>query len=233
MLLRAEPQSLAGQAAHKTLVHYTGDRNASLIETAVTQHTVTAVQEAATATADLAAQYQQQGLSDAAQLAAFQRGEATTAIRETSATPLSDEQLAAVADMVLLPQRRLTRAELVSTIGQEAAAGAADEQAVALALGMGQMAPASGFGGQTGNVRGVLDGARAMQLSPDDLARLAEMIQDGLRDLVQAELVGRGYPDAAVRTFISEMAALPASLVVPQSTAVGPAAVPPLQHLEE
>ncbi len=229
----AEPQSLAGQAAHKTLVHYTGTHNAALIETAVAQHSVTAVQEATAATADLVAQYRQQGLSDAAQLAAFQSGEATTAIRETSATPLSDEQLAAVADMVLLPQRRLTRAELVAVIGQEAAAGATGEQAVAQAIGI-----PVGFGGQTGNVRGVLAGAQAMQLSPADLARLAEMIQDGLRDMVQVELVDRGYPATQVHTFISDMAALPGSLVVPQTTAVAPKSVGPTavggqQPLEE
>lgn len=223
----AEPHSLDGQAAHKTLVHYTGAHNAALLEAAVAQHSVTAVQAATAATADRVAHYRQQGLSDAAQLAAFQSGEAAAAIRETSATPLSDEQLAAVADMVLLPQRRLTRAELVAVIGREAAAGAADEQAVAQAIGMGPAVVASGFGGQTGNVRGVLAGAQAMQLSPADLTRLAEMIQDGLREVVQAELVDRGYPAAQVHTFISDMAALPGSLVVPQTTAVASKSVAP------
>lgn len=233
-----EPHSLAGQAARKTLVHYTGAHNAALIEAAVAQHSVTAVQEATAATADRVTHYRQLGVSDAAQLAAFQSGEAAAAIRETSATPLSDEQLAAVADMVLLPQRRLTRAELVAVIGQEAAAGAADEQTVAQAIGMGPAVVASGFGGQTGNVRGVLAGAQAMQLSPAELARLAELIQDGLRDLVQAELVGRGYSATQVHTFISDMAALPGSLVVPQTTAVpwttvGPTAVGGQHALEE
>ncbi|MBE2225027.1 MAG: hypothetical protein IAF02_26040, partial [Anaerolineae bacterium] len=76
----ADPHSLAGQAAHKTLVHYTGERNASLIQTAVAQHTAATVQEAATATADLVAQYRQQGLSDAEQLAAFQGGEANATL---------------------------------------------------------------------------------------------------------------------------------------------------------
>ncbi|MBK8989850.1 MAG: hypothetical protein IPM39_27945 [Chloroflexi bacterium] len=234
----AEPHSLAGQAAHKTLVHYTGAHNAALIETAVAQHSVTAVQAAMAATADRVTHYRQLGLSDAAQLAAFQSGDATAAIRETSATLLSDAQLAAVADMVLLPQRRLTRAELVAVIGQEAAAGAADEQAVAQAIGMGPAVVASGFGGQTGNVRGVLAGAQAMELSPAELARLAEMIQDGLRDVVQAELVGRGYPATQVYTFISDMAALPDLLVAPQTTAVAPKSVGPTvvegqQPLEE
>jgi hypothetical protein len=104
-----DPHSLAGQAAYKTLVVYTGERNAGLIQAAVNQHTATAVQEATAATADLVAQYRDQEMGDDAVLAAFQSGEAAAAIREASATPLSDEQLSAVADMVLLPQRRLTR----------------------------------------------------------------------------------------------------------------------------
>lgn len=217
-----DPHSLAGQAAHKTLVVYTGENNAGLIQAAVNQHTAMAVQEATTATADLVAQYRDQGMGDAAVLAAFQSGEAATAVREAITTPLSDAQLSAVADMVLLPQRRLTRTELVTVIGQEAAAGATNEQTIVQAIGM-----PTGFGGQTGNVRGVMAGARAMNLSPAELVRLAEMIQDGLRDVVQAELADRGYRPEMVRDFVSDMAALPGAMVVPQSTAVGPTAVGP------
>ncbi|MCA9990394.1 MAG: hypothetical protein KDE29_05270, partial [Anaerolineales bacterium] len=228
-----DPHSLAGQAAHKTLVVYTGERNAGLIQEAVNQHTAAAAQETAVTTAELVAQYRDQGMGDAAVLAAFQSGEAAAAVREAIATPLSDEQLSAVADMVLLPQRRLTRIELVTVIGQEAAAGATTEQAVIKAIGM-----PTGFGGQTGNVRGVMAGARAMNLSPAELGRLAEMIQDGLRDVVQAELTDRGYRPEMVRDFVGDMAALPGAMIVPQSTAVaptavGPTAVPPQQPQEE
>ena len=228
-----DPHSLAGQAAHKTLVVYTGQRNADLIQAAVNQHTATAVQTATTATADLVAQYRDQGLGDAAVLAAFQSGEAATAIREATNTPLSEEQLSAVADMVLLPQRRLTHTELVTVIGQEAAAGATSEQAIAQALGM-----PIGFGGQTGNVRGVMAGARAMNLLPTDLARLSEMIQDGLRGAAQAELADRGYRMEMVRNFVNDMGALPDVMVVPQSTAVvptasGPTTANPQQTQEE
>jgi hypothetical protein len=218
-----EPDSLAGQSAYKTLVFFTGERNAGLIQGAVNQHTAAAVQETAATTAELVAQYRDQGMGDAAVLAAFQSGEATTAIREAIATPLSDGQLSAVADMVLLPQRRLIRAELVTVIGQEAAAGAITEQAVVQAIGM-----PTGFGGQTGNVRGVMAGARAMNLSPAELSRMAEMIQDGLRDIVQTELTGRGYRPEMVRDFVGDMAALPGAIVVPQTTAVQPP-----QSLEE
>ena len=239
----AEPQSRAGQAAQKTLTVYTGETNARLIQTAVEQHSAAAVQEAVAATTHLVSQYRTQGMADADVLAAFQRGEAAAAIRETtaaqeSATPLTDAQLSAVADMVLLPQRRVSRAELVSVIGREAAAGAADEQPVLHALGMGPTVIPAGFGGQTGNVRGVLAGAQAMNLSPADLTRLADMIQDGLRDVVQTELFDRGYQPEMVRNFVSDIAALPGAMIVPQSTAVPPSvigetAVSPQQSEEE
>ena len=140
---------------------------------------------------------------------------ARAALREQHETPLSDDQLSAVADMVLLPQRRLSRAELAYAIGQAGMAHeAATEQDVAVVVGS-----PTGFGGQTGNVRGVLAGAQTMNLSPAELARLAEMIQDGLRDRVQAELANRGYRPEMVRNFVSDVAALPGVLVVPQSTA--------------
>ena len=171
LALLADSASPSGQAAYRTLVVYSGEDNAGLIQAAVDQHSATAVQAAATAVTDLVAQYQEQGLGDAAVLAAFQSGEATATIHEASDTPLSEAQLSAVADMVLRPQRRVTRTELVTVIGREAAAEATTEQAVIQAIGMGQTVSASGFGGQTGNVRGVLAGARAMNLSPAELAR--------------------------------------------------------------
>lgn len=212
-----EPDSPARQAAYETLRLYTGEDNTRQILYAIQQHTVTAVQEATAATAGLVAQYRQQGMPDAEQLAAFQSGQALAVLRETVGTPLSDVQLAAVADMVLLPQRYLTRAELAAVIGQEAAAPNATEQAVIQAIG----SPV-GLGGMTGSVRGVLAGAQAMNLSPAELARLAELIQDGLRDVVQAELAGRGYRPEMVRDFVSDMAALPGALVVPQTAASRP-----------
>ena len=223
----ADPQSSAGQAARKTLVIYTGENNARLIQGAVAQHSAATVQEAATATITLVSQYRTQGMDDAAVLSAFQSGAAAKAIRENTAaqdspTPLTEAQLSAVADMVLLPQRRLSRAELVHIIGQEAVAGAADEKPILHALGLGPTVLPAGFGGQTGTVRGVLAGAQAMNLSPADLTRLAEMIQDGLRDVAQAELVARGYPAASARDFVSDIAALPGGMVVPQSTATRP-----------
>lgn len=212
-----DPNTLAGQAAYKTLVVFAGEHNAALIQEAVNEHSASAVQEAAAATASLVSQYRAQDMSDADILTAFQAGEATAAIHEELDTPLSDTQLAAVADMVLLPQRQLTRTELVAVIGQQVAAGETDEQAVTQAINT-----PIGFGGQTGNIRGVIAGTQAMNLSPAELARLAEMIQEGLRDMVQEDLVSRGYRPEIVQAFVSDMAALPSVTVVPQTTAVQP-----------
>jgi hypothetical protein len=223
-----EPDSLTGQTAYKTLVVFTGEENASLLQEAVRQHSAQAVQETTTATADLLAQYRSQAMSDAGIMAAFQSGEAATAVRQALASagtemPLSDAQLAAVADTVLLPKRRLARRELAAVIGEQVAAGESTEQAVADAIGMPAAVATGGFGGQTGNVRGVMAGAQAMNLSPADLTRIADLIRDGLREVVQAELVGRGYRPEMVRDFVSNFAALPAVVVVPQSTATPPA----------
>lgn len=228
-----EPESVAGQAAHQTLVTFTGQKNADLIQEAVGQHHATAVQEATTATADLLTQYQAQGMDGADILAAFQSGAAAAAIRETliaqdAPTPLSDGQLTAVADMVLLPQCRLTRTELVTVIGQQVAAGASNEQAVVQAIG----SPV-GFAGQTGNIRGVMAGAQVMNLSPAELARLAELIRDGLRETAQEDLISRGHQPAQVRALLHDLAALPSAMVLPQSTAVVPTATNPQQAQEE
>lgn len=213
----AEPQSMAGQTAYKTLLHYTGAENARLLQTAVAQHTATAVQQAAAATTDLVAHHQKQGMPDAELLLHFQKGQAFTDIHEAVDTPLSEAQLRAVADMVLLPQRQLTKQQLVTVIGQEVAAGAIDEQPVIDSLQM-----PVGFGGQTGNVRGVLAGAKAMQLSTTELSQLAEMIQDGLRDDAQLQLTRRGHRPEMVRDLVADIAALPNVLVIPQTTAVAP-----------
>jgi hypothetical protein len=214
-----EPESLPGQAAYQTLVTFTGESNAGLLRAAVSQHTAAAVQEAAVATSDLVAQYRAGQLNDADILAAFQSGAAITTLRETMSgqgetTPFSDEQLAAVADMVLLPQRRLTRGELATVIGEQIAAGTTTDQAVADAIGT-----PVGFGGQTGTIRGVMAGAEAMNLSPDELARLAALISDGLREAVQAELAVRGHRPELVRGFVSDLASLPGAMIVPQTTA--------------
>lgn len=217
------PDTPAGKAAQQTLLFQAGPQNSALLSSAVNQHTAEAVQQAVTAAAAQLAAYRAEGLNDAEILSAFQGGAALEVIREQSNTPLSDPQLTAVADMVLLPQRRLTRGELAQAIGEAAAANqSATEQDVAAAIG----SPV-GFAGQTGTIRGVLAGARELRLSPADLARLVEMIQAGLQAKAQAELTSSGYRPELVREFIGDLAALPGSLVVPQTTAKIHSALPP------
>lgn len=214
----AQPDTPAGQAARQTLVTYTGMANASRLQTAVANHSPAAVQAAVTATVDLVAGYRAQGLDETAVLTAFQDGQAAAALRERLPTPLDDPQLAAVADMVLLPQRHLTRRELAHTIGQVAAEAATDEAASATAVAEALGTPVS-FGGLTGSLRGVLAGARTLALPPEELARLADMIEAGLRQAVLTELAGRGYRPDVVRDFVTDLAALPAALILPQTTA--------------
>ena len=218
-LLAALPETAqpAGQAAYQALALFGGPANAGQLQAAVAAHTPPPVQQAAAATAALAAGYRAQGLDDAAILRAFQEGQATATLRAESATPLSDAQLAAVADLVLLPQRQLTRTELVMAIGQQAAAGATSEQAVIEALAM-----PTDFGRQTGNVRGVLAGVQALSLSPADLAQLASLIRDGLWPAAQTALLDRGGAPDVVHAFISDVATLPHTLVVPQTSAGRP-----------
>jgi hypothetical protein len=220
---RAALAGLAGEdvaarrAAYQTLVAAAGPDNAARLQAAAQEHGAETVEQAAAATADRVAAYRESGMDDAAILAAFQSGEAGAQIRETTETPLSDAQLAAVADAVLLPGRRLSRAELAGVIGEQVAAGARDETAVSRAIG----SPV-GFGGQTGAVRGVMAGAREMGLTAEELARLAILIRDGLREEVTAGLTARGARPETARAFAADLAALPGAMTVPQTTAVFP-----------
>ena len=214
----ADSASPAGRAAYEALVAHAGAQNAGLLRQAVSAHGAASVQEAAAATAAMVAEYRRQGRGDAEILAAFQSGEAATALRSTLDTPLADAEMSAVADLVLQPERRLTRVQLAAVIGAQVAAGSPTVEGVQAAIG----SPVH-FGGQTGNIRGVIAGAQALQLAPEELARLAERVGQGLREAVQAELVSRGHRPDVVHPFVSSLAALPAAVTVPQTTATGSA----------
>lgn len=217
------PDTPAGKAAQQTLLFHAGPQNSALLSQAVNQHSVTTVQQAVAVTADRLAAYRAEGLEDKQILTAFQSGAAFEIVREQSNSPLSEAQLTAVADMVLLPERRLTRSELAQAIGQVAVANqSANEQDVAAAIGS-----TVGFGGQTGTIRGVLTGARELHLSPADLVRLVEKIQAGLQSKAQAELTSSGYRLEHVRELLGDLATLPGSLVVPQTTTKLPAVLSP------
>jgi hypothetical protein len=204
------------QAAHGLIARFTGQDNADQIATAARQHGTEAVQAATATIGDLVDHYRTtRGRDNAGVLATFQSGEGIEMLRERLETPLSDEQLAALTDVVLLPRRQLSRPELARAIGQTAVEPDSSEQEVALRLSM-----PVGFGSQTGSVRSVLAGARAMGLTPEEMTRLAQMIQDGLREAVLAELIESGRQPEAARDFTGDLAALPESLVVPQSVHV-------------
>lgn len=207
------------QAAHGLIARFTGTENADLVATASQQHGAEAVQAAIATIGDLVDHYRSRGRDNAGVLTTFQSGEGIEAVRERLETPLSDDQIKAVTDMLLLPRRQLSRRELARAIGKVAADpdADADEQAVATRLSL-----PVGFGSQTGSVRGVLTGAREMGLTAAEMGRLAQMIQDGLREAVLTELTARNQPEATARSFISDLSALPEAMVVPQSVRVTP-----------
>ena len=205
------------QAAQDLIARFTGTDNADLVATSVQQHGAAAVQAAITTVGSLVDHYRARGRDNAGVLTTFQTGEGVEMLRERLETPLSDDQIQAVTDMLLLPRRQLSRRELAHAVGQVAADPDADERAVAERLAM-----PVGFGSQTGDVRGVLAGAREMGLTAAEMSRLAQMIQDGLREAVLTELTARNQPETAVRTFINDLAALPEAMVVPQSVRVAP-----------
>jgi len=209
-----EPDSVAGQGAYQTLRAFAGEENARHIQEALQQPGgAEAVHLAANAFHEQVRRYQAEGLDDAAVYDSFRRGEPLTELRRTVDTSLSDAQLQALADVLLLPRRRLTRVELATAIGEAAGRDEASEQDVAHLLGT-----RAHFGSQTGNVREVLAGARELQLAPADLTRLAEAVQRGLQEEVIREMAARGGRPEAMRALAADLAALPELLSVPLTT---------------
>ena len=209
-------------AARQTLVQFSGEDNAQEINGAVTTHTAEAASNAALAIDSLLASYRSEGLSNRDILAAFRAGDAIPRLREqleiaSTPTPLADPALHALADLVMMPQRRLERGEFVRLLAEEVSAGERSEEAVAVRLG----SPV-GFGGHTGVVRGVMAGTAAMQLEPDALEQMAEQLREGLWLEAQARLTGQGHRPGQVNAFLSDLAALPSTIIVPQTTAASP-----------
>ena len=210
----AQPNSLGAQQARQTLTTFAGDTNTATLSQAVGQHSAETVTAASEGIEALVERYRGQGVIDADILTAFQSGEATTALRAQIPTPLNGTQLAAVADMVLLPQRQVSRSELVLAIQSQTAEETPSAQGIAQTLG----SPV-GFGGQTGTVRGVLAGSQAFNLSPAEIQQIAHLIQQGLREQAVAILQARGQSEAAASTFVADVAALPEAITLPQTTA--------------
>ena len=158
--------------------------------------------------------YRRDGLGSNQILQAFQGGQATTDLRERLDSLLTDDELAAVADVTLLPRRRVSRTNLVTTIAEQAQDADVDERSVAVSLG----SPV-GFGGQTGNVRGVLAGVRALQLDSAEMSQLADLIGQGQRDAALNSLTQRGIPVAQAQMLLADIAALPSAITLPQTAA--------------
>jgi hypothetical protein len=212
------PNSAAGLSVQQLLTNVAGSENAHTIATAVAEHSVSHVQTATNATMQVISQAQADGQTPETILSAFQSGDALTAIRETAAaagTPLalSNNQLHALADTTLLPQRQLDVSGLLSAMQTTIQGGGGDDRALADHLN----APTH-FGPLTGTIRTVMTGMGQMQLSAADAARISAQIQSGQGTQTRQELIGRGHAPAQVDRFIHSVASLPPTIAIPQST---------------
>ena len=201
----ADPTSMAGQHSHQNLVAYTGQQNADTMQQAVTQHGGKAVQAATEATADVVAGYQSAGMDGAAIVSAFQKGDGYGQVRSRieGDTPLSDSQLTAVADMVMLPRSEVSPAQLDQTIAATVGGGGSDRD-VAAALGV-----PSHFGNHTGAIRGTIQGAQEMGLSQAETAQVLTALREGLAAEVRHRLADTGATPTTINTFISDASMLP------------------------
>ncbi|MCP4423926.1 MAG: hypothetical protein GY803_05505, partial [Chloroflexi bacterium] len=209
-----EPNSAVGQSIQQLLTNVAGPDNANTIAAAVSEHSVSNVQTAANATMQVISQAQTEGQTSEEILNAFQSGDALTAVRETAAaagTPisLSNDQLHALADTTMLPQRQLDMSGLLTAMNETIQAGGGDDRALADHLN----APTH-FGPLTGTIRQVMTGMGQMQLSAADAARIAAQIQAGQGAQTRQELLGRGHMPAQVDRFINNVSSLPPTIAV-------------------
>jgi hypothetical protein len=219
-LLPAMAGSNAGatRAAQAEIAHSAGPQAAATVQAAVSQHGAANITLAIDATAQFIEQRAAQGATAEEVLQQFQSGAAAETIRqEAGVERLTEEQAAAIADLLLTPRRVLDREELVTAVAATLAQGYSGENALAAYIG----SPA-GFGGDTGSIRAVMDGAQAMSLSQADLARMARLIEDGLRHELRQELRQAGHNRTVVETFVSGLDSLPDALQVPQTAAFRP-----------
>jgi len=174
------------------------------------------VQTATQATADVVAGYQTEGVDGAAILTAFQSGPGFDAVRNQieGDTPLTDGQLTAVADMVLMPRRDVVPTQLDQTIAEVVGSGGTDREAAAT------MGVASHFGQATGAIRGTIQGAQEMGLSQAETTQLLADLRQGLIADVGSTLAATGASATTINHFISDASMLPTEkFQIPQSTA--------------
>ena len=206
-------EPIQSAAAHTAFARVAGTRNADVLSDSITQHSAATVQMAVTATANLVDQYRRQQLNSAQILTLFQSGQGTADLRAAQETPLSDSQLGVVADITLLPRRKVHRADLVGAIAAQASHPNSNATSIAMSLG----SPV-GFGSQTGAVRGVLAGARRLQLSAAEMTQLANLIGQGLRQQALDNLTQHGLSQTQARELVSDIVTLPDAITLPQTT---------------
>lgn len=201
--------NLVGPAAGPTqriLEEMVGAEKARQVETAVTEHGVAAVTAAMTAILDRVTAAAAAGETPQTLWSSFRDG------RALPDSPLSREQLAAVADTVLQPRRAVSQVELVEEIGKMAAAGGGDDRDLAARLGS-----PTHFGTETGAVRALLEGVTALRLTGEQLREMAAALRAG--ESAETHLSRQGYAPGAGRAFARDLAGVEAGVLLPQTTA--------------
>lgn len=205
------------EAAHREVATYIGEQTADTLQQAVHQHSATNVQMAVNATVELVENYATQGATADEILYQFQSGAAAETIRTQTGVQLSDQQIAAVADSVLIPRRVVDKEEIAAAIHDALQQGYQSDSGLAAQLGTPQ-----NFGGDTGSVRAVMESAAQMRLSREDMVEMARMVRDGLAQQVKSELTSRGYSRFNVDDFVDGLDSLPDAIQLPQSVAFAP-----------
>ena len=191
-----------------------GPERAGALQTAVSEHGAAAVQAAIDAVVAQVAAAQARGQSAQEIVASFRDGSAMPD------SPLTPGQLTAVADTVLQPRREMSQANLVQAMAANLSAGGRSDADLAAAVGN-----PSHFGPQTGAIRAVLEGIERLQLTAQDLERIAARLQSG--QAIAPYLTGQGYTPTQAQAFSRDLDGLVGGLSIPQTTAVSPTAPQP------
>ena len=109
----------------------------------------------------------------------------------------------------------MSQADLVGAMAANLAAGGRSDADLAAAVGN-----PSHFGPQTGAIRAVLEGIERLQLTAQDLERIAARLQSGQE--IAPYLTGQGYTPTQAQAFSRDLDGLVGGLSIPQTTAVPP-----------
>lgn len=211
------PNRAVVRQAHAGIQEYAGPQAAATIQQAVTQHGTANVQQSINVTAELVDTFAAQGATGDQILSQFQSGGVAEIVRQQANTALTDEQIAAVADAVLMPRRVLSKADLADAIAETLQQGYTSEDALAAQIGT-----PTNFGGDTGAIRTVMQGAQEMQIGQKEMRRMTEQISQGLKQEVRQQLQQLGHSRLTVDEFVNGLETLPDTLQVPQTAAFRP-----------